>query len=113
MEKFTTLMLGNQDPSTYAAYFLFALIGAIISLYVKSLKRDKSSTNTPVKFSWGFLITDNLMRLLAGFLLSFLAFRFSTEFIGAEVTMWAAVLIGASTDRLAGLFQALQEQARK
>lgn len=106
-------MLGNQDLPTYFAYFIFALIGAIISLYVKSLKRDKDSSNTPDKFSWRFLLQDNLLRLIASFLLSFIAFRFSTEFIGSEITMWAAVLIGATTDRLAGLFQALQDQARK
>lgn len=118
MEKFTTLILGTQDFPTYAAYFVFTLIGAIISLYVKSLKRDPDSKNTPRKFSWAFLIQDNFMRLVAGFLLSFIAFRFSTEFIGVEVVsidiiMWSAVLIGASTDRLAGLFEAIQEKARK
>jgi len=52
------------------------------------------------------------MRLLTGFLLAFTAFRFSTEFIGTDVTMWAAVGIGASTDRLAGLFETLQQKAR-
>lgn len=113
MEKFTTLILGSQDGSTYAAYFVFALIGALISLYIKSLKRDPNSKNTPVKFSWRFLVLDNFMRLVAGFLLSFLAFRFSIEFLGKEVTMWGAVLIGASTDRLAGLFEGIEEQARK
>jgi hypothetical protein len=113
MQKFTELMLGGQDISTYAAYFIFALIGALLSLYVKSLKRDPSSPNTPAKFSWYFLFQDNLMRLVAGFLFSFISFRFSNEFLGTEATMWGAVIIGASTDRLAGIFEGLQEKARK
>ena len=113
MEKFTELMLGGQDLPTYAAYFIFALIGAICSLYVKSLKRDPSSPNTPQRFSWKFLLQDNLMRLVAGFLFSFISFRFSNEFLGSEATMWGALLIGASTDRLAGLFEGLQDKARK
>lgn len=113
MDKFTKLMLGEQDLPTYMAYFVFAFIGAVISLYIKSLKRDKTSASTPYKFSFGFLIQDNLLRLVSGFLLAFLVFRFSTEFIGAETTLWSAVLIGASTDRLAGLFDNLQNNARK
>jgi hypothetical protein len=113
MDKFQSLMLGNTDFPTYAAYFVFALIGAIISLYIKSLKRDKTSPETPYVFSWKFLIQDNLMRLFNGFLLAFLAFRFGSEFIGSEATVWSAVLIGASTDRLAGLFESLQANARK
>lgn len=106
-------MLGDQDLPTYLAYFAFAMIGAIISLRIKALNRDKTSANTPYTFSWAFLLQDNAMRLISGFLLSFLAFRFATEFIGTEVTLWSAVIIGASTDRLAGIFDNLQNNARK
>ena len=113
MDKFITLLLGKNDFPTYAAYFIFALIGAIISLYIKTLSRDKSNVKTPYIFSWTFLVQDNLLRLLNGFLLAFIAFRFSTEFIGTEITMWMAVIIGASSDRLAGLFDNLQQNARK
>jgi len=113
MDKFYSLMLGDTDFPTYAAYFAFALIGAVISLYIKSLKRDPSSPNTPRSFKWSFLVQDNLMRLFAGFLLSFVAFRFGTAFVGEEVTVFSALLIGATTDRLAGLFEALQNNARK
>ena len=113
MEKFYTLLLGDTDLPTYAAYFVFAMIGAIVSLYIKSLKRDPKSDNTPTNFSFWFLIQDNFMRLFAGFLLAFLAFRFGTEFIGSEATVLTAVFIGASTDRLAGLFENIQNKARK
>jgi hypothetical protein len=113
MDKFQQLLLGDTDLPTYAAYFIFAMIGAIISLRIKSLKRDKSSLATPYVFSWGFLLQDNLMRLVNGFLLAFLAFRFGSEFVGAEVTVFSALFIGATTDRLAGLFENLQNNARK
>lgn len=111
-------MLGGQDLPTYAAYFIFALIGALCSLYVKSLKRDPSSPNTPSRFSWKFLLQDNLMRLVAGFMFSFIAFRFAPEFIGAKIEsidkiLLSGLIAGASTDRLAGLFEAIQEKARK
>lgn len=113
MDKFLELVLGGNDLPTYAAYFFFALIGAIISLRIKALDRDKYSINTPQKFSWSFLVQDNLLRLLTGFCLSFIAFRFSTELLGQDMTMWAAVLIGASTDRIAGLFENIQQKARE
>ncbi|RQO79120.1 hypothetical protein DBR40_05215 [Pedobacter sp. KBW01] len=113
MDKFQSLILGNTDLPTYAAYFVFALIGAIISLYIKSQKRDKLSENTPYNFSLRFLFQDNLLRIVVGILLAFLAFRFGTEFVGSEVTVLSAVFIGGTTDRLAGLFQNIQDNARK
>lgn len=114
MEKFIQLLLGdNIDISTYAAAFVFALIGAIVSLRFKASKRDKLSSNTPYKFSWRFLIQDNLLQLITGLLLTFLCFRFTDELLGKELTMWLAVLIGFSFNEIAGLFEKLQVKARE
>jgi hypothetical protein len=77
-----------------------------------SRTRDKESANTPQKFSWSFLIWDNFKRIVAGQLLMFLVFRFSTEILGRELNMWWAVLIGFffsfGSDRL---FMWLKERA--
>lgn len=113
MDKFLSQFLGTTDMPTYAAAFMFAMIGAIISLRVKAVKRDKSSPTTPVKFSWRFLIQDNLLQFFSGILLTFLAFRFTNEFFGKELTMWLAVLIGALNNEVAGIFEKFQIKARE
>lgn len=112
MDKFLTQFLGTTDLPTYAAAFAFALIGAIISLRIKASKRDKLSNSTPYHFSWAFLFQDNLLQFLSGILLTFLAFRFTNEFFGKDLTMWLAVLIGALNNEVAGIFEKLQIRAR-
>ena len=113
MEKFLNHFLGTTDIPTYIAAFLFALIGATISLRIKANKRDKLSPATPYKFSWSFLYQDNFQQLLTGILLTFLAFRFTNEFLGKQLTMWLAVLVGAFCNELAGIFAKFQFKARK
>lgn len=113
MEKFLTLLLGTNDFPTYLAAFAFALIGAVISLRIKAIRRDKLSDTTPYRFSWRFLFQDNLLQFITGTLLTFLAFRFTNEFFGKELTMWLAVLIGALNNEVAGIFEKFQLNARK
>ena len=113
MEKFLELVLGTTDVPTYAASFVFALIGAIVSLRFKARKRNKYSRYTPNDFSYKFLLLDNLQRFFTGVLLVFLAFRFTNEFLGKELTVWLAVFIGAGTDQIAGIFEKMQKLARK
>ncbi len=114
MEKFLELLLGSHDLPTYAAYFVFAAIGAIISLRVKAMQRNKNSDNTPYTFSWRFLIQDNLMRLITGFLLAFITFRFTAPSSDMDALLLSAmgIGIGASTDRLAGFIEKIQSKAR-
>lgn len=113
MEKFLTQILGTTDVPTYLAAFAFALIGAIISMRLKANKRDKLSNNTPYHFSWRFLFQDNFQQFVSGVLLTFLAFRFSNEWLGKDLTMMLAVVIGASANELAGLFEKFQLKARE
>lgn len=113
MDKFLSQFLGTTDVPTYAAAFAFALIGAIISLRLKAVKRDKLSDTTPYKFSWRFLFQDNFLQFFSGVLLTFLAFRFTNEFFGKELTMWLAVLIGALNNEVAGIFEKFQLKARE
>lgn len=112
MEKFIELLLGTNDLSTYAAAFVFALVGAIISLRFKANKRNKHSYNTPYSFSWKFLIQDNLLQLITGVLMTFLCFRFTNEILGKDLTMYLAVVIGFGFNEIAGLFEKLQVKAR-
>lgn len=113
MNKFEKLMLGTNDVPTYLAAFLFAMIGVLIILLLKSKKRNKTSLNTPFDFSIKFLIMDNLREILLGFLLIIIALRFSVEYAGVELTMWYALAVGTSLQKFAGYISQLEVSARK
>lgn len=112
MDKFLTQLLGSTDLPTYAAAMLLALLGAILELRIKATKRDASSPATPVKFSFWFMVQDNLQQLFTGFLITFVALRFSNELLGQQLTMWLAFMIGLLNGNIAGLIQKLEFKAR-
>lgn len=112
MEKFITQLLGTTDLPTYAAAFVLAMVGAIIHLRIKALKRDRLSSNTPPKFSFWFMLQDNLQQLFTGVLITFAALRFSNELLGQSLTMYLAFLIGLLNNSIAGLIEKLQLKAR-
>lgn len=113
MEIFLSHLLGTTNIPTYLAGFILAGIGALISLRVHANSRDKSSLNTPKEFSWRFLVLDNITRLFTGFLITFIAFRFTNEFLGTTFTMWTAFLIGLLFDQVAGILGKIESIARK
>lgn len=113
MDKFLEQVLGTTDLGTYLAAYIFAGIGVLISLRIKANSRDKLSDNTPYNFSWRFLIQDNLLQITSNIGLLFLAFRFTNEFYGQELSMKLAVFMGAGIDSLIELFKILQNKARK
>ena len=111
MENFITEfqknMLGNLSLAYYASTMIFAVIGALIGLRISSLKRDKTSLNTPYHFSLKFMIKDNAQRLFTNFLICFVIFRFAGIFItpGIDV-MFGAVGIGLFFDQTIANFVA-------
>jgi hypothetical protein len=113
MNKFLNLVLGTNDIPTYMAALFFALLGVAIILLLKSNKRNKTSQNTPFLFSFKFLILDNLKEIILGFLLIIIALRFSVEYAGIELTMWYALGVGLSIQKLAGYISKLELSARK
>lgn len=82
-------ILGEKTVGFYVAAFFFAGLAIVISLYLHSRKRDVASANTPVKFSWYFLIWDNTKRIAVGIIVVFLILRFLSP-----AKMEAAVAIG-------------------
>ena len=112
MEEFIKQITGGIAPINYAAGFVFALIGAIISLRLHAKKRDKMSDSTPYKFSFVFMLQDNMQRLLTGFLFTFIAFRFAPEILQQDFSMFLAFLVGLLNDRVAGLISKLELNAR-
>lgn len=69
------IILGGKPGGYYLAGFFFAILGLILSVYMHSLRRDKYSPNTPINFSWSFLLWDNAKRITVGLILMFILFR--------------------------------------
>lgn len=99
-QTFIEQILGPGDIGTFLAAIFYAMVGVVILLLLSSAKRDQTKVSTPDNFSWGYLIIDNLKRLLLGFLLILVSLRFSREIFGAELTMYFAFGIGLISDML-------------
>ncbi len=69
------IITGNKGGGYYIAGFVFAILAILLSIYHHSKKRDKYSSNTPVNYSWFFLIWDNFKRASAGLIVMFIIFR--------------------------------------
>lgn len=94
MEELKGHILGEASIPYYIAAFIFSSLAIIVSLYLHSRQRDKLSDRTPYKFSWKFLIWDNLMRVFITLILMFLFFRFSPDVFGKPLSMPIAVAVG-------------------
>jgi len=111
--EFQNNMLGDLTIAGYASGMIMALVGAILMLRINAKKRDISSESTPYKFSWSFLVQDNLQRLITGFLLTYAAFRFAPQILQNDFSMFTAFLTGACFDQVAKLISKLQLKARE
>lgn len=113
-EEFLQHLLGPQSIAWWLAASVWAFIGAILSLYFYAENnRDKLSPTTPVKFSFWFMLRDNLLRLVVGFILAMIALRFSAEIFGGAPTIYLGIVYGISSDKLAQYLHNVQLGARK
>lgn len=93
-------LFGPGDPGMFLAALVYAMVGVTISLLYDSSKRDQNKVSTPNDFSWGYLLIDNIKRIVLSVLLVVVSLRFSRELLGADLTMYLALLIGIGFDRL-------------
>lgn len=106
-------LLGTYRASFYITYFIFVLLGVIVSLRLGALNRDKSSRNTPYTFSFRFLIQDNLLRILGSFAFVFLTIRLGVEIFNIVPEYYTAVLMGLGFDQFLLKVKKIQDSARE
>jgi hypothetical protein len=78
----------------------FALVGLTLNYLIKV----RPALDSDNKFDLRYFISQNWKDLLIVLILLFLAMRFTQEFIGVELTMWTAVVIGFMVDKLKDKF---------
>lgn len=96
------IFLGDLSVGQFLGYFLMALVGAVIHLWLDVRDRDKSSPKTPYTWSWQFFTLDNIKRFIATILLIFVCLRFFSDIVGVDLTPFTALLWGFGLDRVAG-----------
>jgi hypothetical protein len=98
---FWHILIGNSSPGTFWGLVVIAYICAGVIVLVEASNRDISSSATPIKFSWRFLLADNLLRFITSILLIPIAVRATYERVGGEWALFMAMGVGFGVDSLA------------
>lgn len=96
-------LVGPGPVGAFLAFCIIAFVCALVSILIGASNRELSSNNTPVKFSWRFLLAANLLRIVANFLLIPIFIRLLYENFGPTAMMFWAVGIGFGVDGLAAI----------
>lgn len=75
MNEAIQIITGGKSGGYYLAGAFFSCLGILLSWYLASRKRDPQSTKTPERFSWLFLIWDNIKKGVVTLILMFVMFR--------------------------------------
>jgi len=110
-------LMGNFPLSFYITYFIYVMFGILVSLRLQALKRDKNSVCTPYKFSWSFLMMDNLKQWIGSLVFVFLTIRLGAEMFNKVPTWPSAVIMGLGFDYTLSLLgkwlERVQNKARE
>ncbi|WP_276483547.1 hypothetical protein [Paraflavitalea pollutisoli] len=98
---FWAVVIGPGPIGFFMGYLVIAYVSATISLLIDASNRNISSTATPVKFSWAFLLAANWKRILANFLAVPLLIRITYQYVGLDIMILAAIGVGMVIDRAA------------
>lgn len=97
-EEIIKQLLGDLELSFLIAFYIFAILGAILSMLLhlgKAVKKHK------IKFSFMFWLRDNATRLLTSIIVLFIAARFYTELgLAFELNLFSGFVAGTAMDRI-------------
>jgi len=110
----TDNILGSLTLSTYISAFFFAGLGLFLHHTIVVKKGVRTSESTPMKFSWSFWFKNNFMTkmtvILTNIIVIYLMLRFSVDWVGMEVSMAFAFVVGLSIDWAYDLIRKLQKK---
>jgi hypothetical protein len=106
-------LLGTTDISAYLAWFLLTFIGAFTAILIRAKFKYRYSDDTPYRWSWSFLLKDNLLNLTIGFFIALTFFRFSNQVLKVEPSIWLGSSIGFISNEFALLFVKFSFTTRK
>lgn len=113
LSEFLKLIFGEENSAAWwVAALVWAIIGVIISMWVKTSRRRKNDPQTPYHFSLRFFLQDNLVRFFMNLLIIFTLLRFLPGLIGESATLESAVILGLLSDYLVRIIINIQNKAR-
>lgn len=106
-------LLGTTDLSACLAWFLLTFTGAFTAILIRAKLKCKYSHDTPHRWSWSFLLQDNLLNATIGFFIALTFFRFSNLVLKTESGIGLAPSAGFISNEMALLFVKYSFTARK
>ena len=95
-------IFGHTHPEIFAAYVTFAILGALLFMFMRATK--KASSAGPVKTTWASMIKNKFLRSVTNFILVFILMlvyiRFTPELLGMAVSSGIAFGIGLCNELL-------------
>jgi len=104
---FKQYVLGGIEPAFFLANLFFAAMGVLLVLLAGTRLRDPASTDSPIGFSWKYLMSDNAKRIYVNILSIVLTLRFMTELTGWQLGMFKSFCIGMAWD---GIFLFIKQK---
>jgi len=97
-EEILGYILGNLTLGFLAAFYLFAVLGIILSMLLHIGKKAKKA---PIKFSFKYWIKDNVTRFFTSIICIFIAIRFYDSLpIDVEPNMFFGLVVGMGLDQI-------------
>jgi hypothetical protein len=100
-EQVFSQIIGDIDVALFIASLFWAIVGAILSLFLDGMQRNPTAPASPVHFKWKFFIQDNWKRALTSLLLILAVLRFYKEITGTDLSTFFAFVVGLGLDRFA------------
>jgi uncharacterized membrane protein len=100
--EFLQALLGPYSLTEFVTYLFFFGLGALIFFGIDVRRSFKSDPTTPKKFSFLFMLKDNVIRFLSVLASIYMVIRFYEGLYGTELTELLAMTLGVSIDALIG-----------
>ena len=101
-EQLLEILLNGLTFTQFVAYAVLMLVGAAIHFTLDVEKSVKKDPETPKKFSFRFMIWDNVLRFIGVLLMILVIIPYFDVFMGTELNPQMALIFGLSIDLVIG-----------
>lgn len=97
------ILLDGMTLESFIAYSLLMGAGALVYFGLDVARATRKRSDTPTRFSWRFMVMDNLVRLFAVTLLIMATVLWFDSFFGVPINAKLAFTQGLSIDAVIGV----------
>jgi len=100
--EFWNIILNGMQLTQYIAYLVLMIVGAIIHFTIDVKRSIRKDVITPNKFSFKFMIWDNVFRIIGVTLFIIIFIPYFELFMGSPITSQLALGSGLAIDVIIG-----------